>query len=103
MPTDRENSYILSADYSQIELRLLAHFSADEVLIDAFCNDEDIHLITASKIFEVKKEKVTKEMRRKAKAVNFGLIYGQTRYGLSSVLGITPLEAQEFIDKYFAT
>lgn len=103
VPTDRENSYILSADYSQIELRLLAHFSADEVLIDAFCNDEDIHLITASKIFEVKKEEVTKEMRRKAKAVNFGLIYGQTRYGLSSVLGITPLEAQEFIDKYFAT
>ena len=103
VPTDRENSYIFSADYSQIELRLLAHFSGDEVLINAFSNDEDIHLITASKIFEVEKNEVTKEMRRKAKAVNFGLIYGQTRYGLSSTLGISPFEAQEFIDKYFAT
>ena len=103
VPSDRENSYIFSADYSQIELRLLAHFSGDEVLIGAFCSDEDIHLITASKIFEVDKKDVTKEMRRKAKAVNFGLIYGQTRYGLSSVLQITPFEAQEFIDKYFAT
>ena len=103
VPQDRENSVIFSADYSQIELRLLAHFSGDEVLIDAFKNNEDIHLITASKIFEVSKDEVTKEMRRKAKAVNFGLIYGQTRYGLSSALGITPFEAQEFIDKYFAT
>ncbi len=103
VPVDRENSYIFSADYSQIELRLLAHFSGDEVLIDAFKNNEDIHLITASKIFEVDKNEVTKEMRRKAKAVNFGLIYGQTRYGLASVLNITPFEAQEFIDKYFAT
>ncbi len=103
IPSDRENSYIFSADYSQIELRLLAHFSDDKVLIDAFKNDEDIHLITASKIFEVDKKDVTKEMRRKAKAVNFGLIYGQTRYGLATVLNITPFEAQEFIDKYFAT
>ena len=103
VPQDRENSVIFSADYSQIELRLLAHFSGDEVLINAFKNNEDIHLITASKIFEVSKDEVTKEMRRKAKAVNFGLIYGQTRYGLSSALGITPFEAQEFIDKYFAT
>ena len=103
VPTDRENSFIFSADYSQIELRLLAHFSGDEVLINAFKSDEDIHLITASKIFEVEKDEVTKEMRRKAKAVNFGLIYGQTRYGLASVLNITPFEAQEFIDKYFAT
>ena len=103
VPSDRENSRIFSADYSQIELRLLAHFSGDEVLINAFCNNEDIHLITASKIFEVDKKDVTKEMRRKAKAVNFGLIYGQTRYGLASALNITPIEAQEFIDKYFAT
>ena len=103
VPKDRENSVIFSADYSQIELRLLAHFSKDEVLIDAFNSDDDIHLITASKIFEVEKNEVTKDMRRKAKAVNFGLIYGQTRYGLSSALGITPFEAQEFIDKYFAT
>ena len=103
VPTDRENSFIFSADYSQIELRLLAHFSDDEVLIDAFKNNEDIHLITASKIFEIDKSEVTKEMRRKAKAVNFGLIYGQTRYGLASVLNITPFEAQEFINKYFAT
>ena len=103
VPKDRENSVIFSADYSQIELRLLAHFSGDEALIDAFLSNEDVHLITASKIFEVPKEEVTKDMRRKAKAVNFGLIYGQTRYGLASALNITPLEAQLFIDKYFAT
>lgn len=92
---------ILSADYSQIELRLLAHISGDETLKNAFINHDDIHSVTASKIFGVDINSVTKEMRRKAKTVNFGIIYGQTRYGLASSLNITPFEAQEFIDKYF--
>ncbi len=92
---------ILSADYSQIELRLLAHISGDKALVEAFKSSADIHTITASKIFNVGEDDVTKEMRRKAKAVNFGIIYGQTRYGLASALNITPFEAQDFIDKYF--
>lgn len=96
-----ENYSILSADYSQIELRLLAHISQDEALIDAFLHDTDVHTVTASKIFNVDINQVTKEMRRKAKAVNFGLIYGQTRYGLASALNISAFEAQNFIDKYF--
>lgn len=100
IPCD-ENHSILAADYSQIELRLLAHVSEDEALVKAFCDDVDIHTVTAAKIFDVSNDAVTKEMRRKAKAVNFGLIYGQTRYGLASALGITPYEAQVFIDKYF--
>jgi len=100
---DRENSVIFSADYSQIELRLLAHVTHDEILTDAFRNNEDIHAETASKVFGVPLEEVTKEMRRKAKAVNFGIIYGQTSYGLSESLGITPSEAKEIIIKYFQT
>lgn len=99
--SDKENYSILSADYSQIELRLLAHISGDEALIEAFNSNTDVHTVTASKIFGVETGEVTKEMRRKAKAVNFGLIYGQTRYGLASALNITPFEAQDFIDKYF--
>ncbi len=92
---------IIAADYSQIELRLLAHISEDKALIDAFYHNIDIHTLTASRIFDIPPEDVTKEMRRKAKAVNFGIVYGQTRYGLASALGITPIEAQTFIDKYF--
>lgn len=103
VPEDRENSIILSADYSQIELRLLAHCSRDDNLIEAFCNDEDVHTLTASKVFEVPIDEVTKDMRYKAKTVNFGIVYGQSKYGLSSTLGISPFEAQIFIDKYFAT
>lgn len=103
IPCDKENYSILAADYSQIELRFLAHVSGDNNLIDAFMSDEDIHTITASKIFGVEPSNVTREMRRKAKAVNFGLIYGQTRFGLASALNITPIEAQSFIDKYFYT
>ena len=99
---DKEN-FILSADYSQIELRLLAHISRDDNLIEAFCQDEDVHTITASKVFGVTPEEVTKDMRSKAKAVNFGIVYGQSRYGLASSLGISPYEAQDFIDRYFAT
>lgn len=98
---DKENSLILSADYSQIELRLLAHVSGDENLIHAFTSGEDVHTMTASKVFGVGVNEVTKEMRRKAKAVNFGIVYGQSRYGLAKNLGISNSEAQEFIDKYF--
>ena len=103
VPADKNNYVILSADYSQIELRLLAQCSRDDVLIDAFCEDEDIHTITASKIFDVPIEEVQKDMRNKAKTVNFGLIYGQSRYGLAKTLNISPAEAQAFIDKYFET
>ncbi len=98
---DKENSLILSADYSQIELRLLAHVSEDENLIHAFTSGEDVHTMTAAKVFGVKVNEVTKDMRRKAKAVNFGIVYGQSRYGLAKNLGISNAEAQEFIDKYF--
>lgn len=100
---ENKENLIISADYSQIELRLLAHISRDDNLIEAFCEDEDVHAATASKVFEVPIEQVTKEMRSKAKAVNFGIVYGQSRYGLASSLGITPYEAQDFIDRYFAT
>lgn len=103
IPKDLENGYLLSADYSQIELRLLAHISKDDNLIEAFCNGEDIHTQTAAKIFEVPIEGVTKEMRYKAKAVNFGIIYGQSKYGLSKAIGIAPFAAEIFIEKYFAT
>ena len=99
---DKDN-FIISADYSQIELRLLAHISRDDNLIEDFCNDEDIHTATASKVFGIPAEEVTKEMRSRAKAVNFGIVYGQSRYGLASSLGISPFEAQDFIDRYFKT
>ncbi len=98
-----KNNFIISADYSQIELRLLAHISRDDNLIEAFCDDEDVHAATASKVFDVPIEQVTKDMRSKAKAVNFGIVYGQSHYGLASSLGISPFEAQDFIDRYFAT
>lgn len=100
---DKEKSIILSADYSQIELRLLAHVSEDKNLIEAFRTGEDIHTMTASKVYGVNPSEVTKEMRRSAKAVNFGIVYGQSKYGLAKNLGITNAEAQDFIDKYFET
>lgn len=100
---DRENGLLLSADYSQIELRLLAHCSRDDSLIEAFCSGEDVHTKTAAKVFEVPLEGVTKDMRYKAKAVNFGIIYGQSKYGLSKALNIAPFAAEMFIEKYFAT
>ena len=102
IPQDKDNGLILSADYSQIELRILAHITQDKHLLDAFNKGIDVHTITASKVFEVPVEKVTKEMRYKAKAVNFGIIYGQTKYGLAKALGITKEEAEDFIKKYFA-
>ncbi|MBP3820669.1 DNA polymerase I [bacterium] len=101
VPKDRNNYKILSADYSQIELRLLAHVSGDENLINAFKLGVDVHTLTASKVFDVPVEEVTKDMRRKAKAVNFGIVYGQTKYGLAKALHIIPDEAEKFINKYF--
>ena len=103
VPADRQNYLILSADYSQIELRLLAHVSGDVNLINAFNSGIDVHTLTASKVFDVPVEEVTKEMRYKAKAVNFGIVYGQTKYGLAKALKISADEAQSFIDKYFMT
>ena len=103
VPEDRDSQVLLSADYSQIELRLLAHVSNDENLIHAFNTGEDIHAITAAKVFGVDIKDVTKEQRSRAKAVNFGIVYGQTRYGLASALNISNAEAQLFIDKYFET
>ena len=103
VPKDRENSLILSADYSQIELRLLAHITEDKHLMEAFKTGVDVHTLTASKVFEVPIEEVTKEMRYKSKAVNFGIIYGQSKYGLAKAVGISNAGAGEFSDKYFAT
>ncbi|MDY6382663.1 MAG: DNA polymerase I [Cyanobacteriota bacterium] len=103
IPKDRENSVILSADYSQIELRLLAHVSEDEHLIEAFKSGVDVHTLTASKVFGVPVDEVTKDMRRRSKAVNFGIVYGQSKYGLAKALKITNDEAESFINKYFET
>ena len=91
----------LSADYSQIELRILAHLSQDPKLIEAFKNNEDIHSFTASLVFSIPQESVTKEMRHLAKAVNFGILYGQQAFGLSQQLGISMSEASKFIQTYF--
>jgi DNA polymerase I len=92
----------LSFDYSQIELRIMAHLSEDDKLLSAFANDEDIHKVTAAEVFEVALENVSSEQRRRAKAVNFGLIYGMQAFGLSKQLGIKRSEAQTYIDVYFA-
>ncbi len=96
-----ENGYIVSADYSQIELRLLASFSGDEKLIESFNNNKDIHSITASEVMGVKLEDVTPEMRRDAKAINFGIIYGISDYGLSQNINTSVATAKNYIEKYF--
>lgn len=98
-----ENCVFLSADYSQIELRLMAHFSQDEHLLAAFRQGQDIHAATAAKIFNCPIEDVTKEMRRKAKTANFGIIYGISAFGLSQQLHSSRSEAKELIDGYFAS
>lgn len=100
-PAQTDN-VLVAADYSQIELRILAHMSKDSVLTESFRNNEDIHRRTASEVFGVAMEDVTKEMRRNAKAVNFGIIYGQTEFGLSKELGISRKEAKDYIESYFA-
>ena len=92
---------ILAADYSQIELRIMAHLSQDKGLLDAFAKGEDIHRATASEVFGVPLEKVSGEQRRSAKAINFGLIYGMSSFGLSRQLGISPGEAKKYMDLYF--
>ena len=98
-----EGYTFVDADYSQIELRVMAAVSEDTSLIDAFSSSKDIHAITASQVFDVPVEEVTPGLRRRAKAVNFGIIYGISSFGLGEDLGISRKEAKEYIDKYFAT
>ena len=100
IPRD-ENHLILSADYSQIELRIMAAFSKDDSMLDAFNNGLDVHKATAAKVFHVPLEEVTSDMRRKAKTVNFGIIYGVSAFGLAAQLAISRTEAKEIIDQYF--
>ena len=92
---------ILAADYSQIELRIMAHLSADEGLLEAFSQGKDIHRATAAEIFDVSLDKVAKEQRRAAKAVNFGLIYGMSAFGLAKQLNVSRTEAAEYVKRYF--
>ena len=99
----REGCVLMDADYSQIELRVLAHMSGDEQLIEAYRMDQDIHRITASKVFHTPFEEVTDLQRRNAKAVNFGIVYGISSFGLSQDLSISKKEAAEYIEQYFAT
>lgn len=99
----QDGCIFMDADYSQIELRVLAHMSDDEQLIEAYRMDEDIHRITASKVFHTPFEEVTDLQRRNAKAVNFGIVYGISSFGLSQDLSITPKEAKAYIDAYFKT
>lgn len=98
-----EGHTFLSADYSQIELRLVADFSNDKVMLDAFANDKDIHAITAAKIYKTPLEEVTATQRRNAKTANFGILYGISAFGLASRLGIPRSEAKQLIDGYFET
>lgn len=97
----KDGYILLTADYSQIELRILAHIAQDKVLIEAFKEGQDIHARTASEVFGVPMDKVTKNMRRHAKAVNFGIVYGLSDFGLARDLGITRKEAKIYIDNYF--
>jgi DNA polymerase-1 len=98
----RNNDYVLmSADYSQIELRIVASIAKEEAMIEAFKNDLDIHAATAAKVYGVSVEEVTSTQRRNAKAVNFGIIYGQSAFGLAENLGIPRKEAAQIIDEYF--
>ncbi|MCK6612910.1 MAG: DNA polymerase I [Ignavibacteriaceae bacterium] len=102
IPADNDH-ILLSADYSQIELRIMAHLSGDEYLVNAFKNGEDIHRSTAALVFGISKDEVTSDMRRKAKEVNFGILYGIGVFGLKTRLGISQQQAKEIIDGYFAT
>jgi len=98
-----ENGAILTSDYSQVELRVLAEMSQDPKMIESFNSGIDFHSQTASELYEVKLEDVTKDMRRTAKAINFGIIYGMSAWGLSETIDITPIEANMYINKYFDT
>lgn len=97
----REGCKLMSADYSQIELRIVAALSKDDTMIQAFKDGEDIHAATAAKVFGVEGDAVTRDMRSKAKAVNFGILYGQSAFGLSQTIGVKRKEAKEIIDSYF--
>ncbi|MGD9181556.1 MAG: DNA polymerase I [Desulfobacterales bacterium] len=97
----RKGWHLVSADYSQVELRILAHYSDDQILIQAFLEDEDIHARTASEVFQVSASAITTELRRQAKAINFGIIYGMSAYGLSKQLGLSLKMAKTYIDNYF--
>jgi DNA polymerase-1 len=99
IPRDEEH-VLLSADYSQIELRIVAALSGDAVMCEAFKQNKDVHTATAAKVYNVEEEAVTKEMRRKAKSVNFGIIYGQGAFGLAENLNISRTEAKTIIDNY---
>ena len=98
----RKGWKLVSADYSQVELRILAHYSGDPILIEAFLENEDIHTRTASEVFQIPPASITPELRRQAKAINFGIIYGMSAFGLSQQLGISQKMAQTYIDNYFA-
>ena len=95
-------SRIVAADYSQIELRIMAHLSGDQGLVEAFESGVDIHRATAAEVFGISLDKVSSEERRSAKAINFGLIYGMSAFGLGRQLGIPRREAQEYVDLYFS-
>ena len=99
----KEGCVFVDADYSQIELRILAHFSKDEKLIHSFRENDDIHTLTASQVFHVPVNEVDASMRRHAKAVNFGIVYGISAFGLSEDLNISRQEASEYMERYFAT
>jgi DNA polymerase-1 len=91
----------LAADYSQIDLRVLAHYSHDDALLQAFHNNQDVHSLTAAEIFRVHSQLITPQMRRVAKTINFGIVYGMSAFGLASQLNLSRKEAQTFIDRYF--
>ena len=99
----QENKIFVDADYSQIELRVLAHMSKDEIMVEAFKTDQDIHTICASQVFKVPVEKVSKQLRSRAKAVNFGIVYGISDFGLAEQIDIKRKEAKEYIDQYLET
>jgi DNA polymerase-1 len=96
-----ENCVLLAADYSQIELRIMAHLSQDKGLLEAFSQNEDVHRKTAAEVFATTLDKVSNDQRRAAKAINFGLIYGMSPFGLAKQLGITRSEAKDYVDRYF--
>ena len=94
---------LVDADYSQIELRLLAHISGDTAMQQAFLSGADFHTVTAARVFHVPQDQVTHQMRSRAKAVNFGIVYGISAFSLSQDIGVTVQEAKEYMDRYFAT
>ena len=98
----REGYMLVDADYSQIELRVLAHIADDKTMQQAFCSGEDIHTATAAQVFGVDKEQVTPLMRRHAKAVNFGIVYGISEFSLAEDIGVSRYEARDYIDSYLA-